>query len=1220
MNIIRKKTGLIYLSICIALTVLIFLSCAIPQSINLQSRDKVAQAATVGAGTASVLNLNEKGEAQDYFSNVITGGQNEYIYIGGNISSTTANTPGYLNSGANAHTGAIKWRVLSVTDTKYNSAGGTWLLWADYMLGSGFYNPHYKNPYYAFWGNSMIRAKLNGGNYLSTVSSISSIPNLNQTVNPENSWVYNLFNIDERASFVRATDYETWNYLDLGLGTSTRECKILTNDARMVGANYYSSAFLTRVNDRGANVSVVDNTSVKEVYSGDYLFFIDFDDINNVSFGFGDSGVTYAKKVDSTWVSSQLSGYYGDGDITVSYLKEQTDIARDYWLRPAGIWGGTQKHSATVGVNTLNGCGTLPYTDDENGNIGVRPAFNFSPANVLYATASDTTSISDTFAPVSVINGGKPAYKLYLKNSGYKNYSVGTYADADMPKLTTGGSNVSVKMTGQSGSAVFLLADSSGNGEVKYQATANFNNGVATATLPSGVKASDYTVTVLFLDGNARGGEYAETVTASYTGLTVPEDESAAATQYYSGGNYEFKLSHVDDDLLDISLTYLGLNGVTDLPTSATATVSNGIYMLTAKEVGKYTVKIKPKSGRYWVNGTTAEKEYVFYIKYKVAELEVTGGSANAVKPYNGSEQSFALSNYDSDKMNVNTNAVDDLTFDGTASPPVFKATKAKKYDVDVELKDTTLMEWSGGGVLKKTVSVEIAKKKVKKPALSDPSATSKDYISQSSAVTFALTNYTGGSDVTITAPLSPLGASVDGANLKMLNAGTYSYRVELTDKDNTEWDDTAGGSLGYDITVTVNKKKIDKPEVSGDTSKEYTGSDVSFPLLKYTAGGDVTITAPTSPASASVDGTNLKASAVGIYNFTVSLTDTANTEWSNNGGTAPYTLTVSIGSGQIAKPSLDNAVLKLTDSKTYAQTGVTFTVYHTSSAVTITAPVTDPVGTASISGNTITVAQAGTYAFTVALTDSTNTEWVGGGKDSYTLTVTVDRMEISAPTFAPGADKKTYNGNIQTFPLTVDAAIEIRDSQQNVVTSFEAKDADTYNYTLHLKDTKNTQWQGANGDVSPKNISITIEKKTVNITSFTCSVSGNTPSWEKGESGVTFTVVEDSLTGDSVKLSLYIERGGNKSYDFAGVDESVAKTVTVTMPDYLTQGSYILGIELAAESPSNSNVNYVLTTLQSQIRKTFVVKGQGLILTEENMPWVYKYTDENQIENIVPI
>ena len=48
-----------------------------------------------------------------------------------------------------------------------------------------------------------------------------------------------------------------------------------------------------------------------------------------------------------------------------------------------------------------------------------------------------------------------------------------------------------------------------------------------------------------------------------------------------------------------------------------------------------------------------------------------------------------------------------------------------------------------------------------------------------------------------------------------MLNAGTYSYRVELTDKDNTEWDDTAGGSLGYDITVTVNKKKIDKQVIN---------------------------------------------------------------------------------------------------------------------------------------------------------------------------------------------------------------------------------------------------------------------------------------------------------------------------------------------------------------------------------------------------------------------
>ncbi|MDE5548952.1 MAG: hypothetical protein K2J13_01730, partial [Clostridia bacterium] len=130
-----------------------------------------------------------------------------------------------------------------------------------------------------------------------------------------------------------------------------------------------------------------------------------------------------------------------------------------------------------------------------------------------------------------------------------------------------------------------------------------------------------------------------------------------------------------------------------------------------------------------------------------------------------------------------------------------------------------------------------------------------------------------------------------------------------------------------------------------------------------------------------------------------------------------------------------------------------------------------------------------------------------------------------------------------------------------------------------------------------------------------------STLSWAIGESNVTFTIEEDSLSGDNVKLKLYREQSGVKAYDLTSVDESVAKTVTVTIPNYLPQGSYVIGVELADESLYPDNGNYTLsTTNTSQYRKTFVVKGQGLALTEDNMPWVYKYTDKDGMENKVDV
>ncbi|MDE5991210.1 MAG: hypothetical protein K2H36_06490, partial [Clostridia bacterium] len=300
---------IIILSLCLAM--------ALP-CVSAVAPSEVAYAA-VAPGTASVLNLTEKGVSQDNFSNIITGGQNEYIYFGSNVTSKTENEPGYNNT---LHTGAIKWRVLSGNDTKYSN--GNILLWADYQLGSGQYNLYYNNPNFAYYGTSMIRAKLNGGTYLNTVSNTTAVPSLNQTVAVTNSWLHKLFGENERANIIAANSMESkcWGFISNTYATT---------GIVGTGSGQYNSTNIGNANTAGS-YAIVNGTSVIEtIPAGDSLFLLDYYDINNADYGFSDNGTTYANKINSSWTPSSAGypGYYDNGNngsITGDYLKFSGDI------------------------------------------------------------------------------------------------------------------------------------------------------------------------------------------------------------------------------------------------------------------------------------------------------------------------------------------------------------------------------------------------------------------------------------------------------------------------------------------------------------------------------------------------------------------------------------------------------------------------------------------------------------------------------------------------------------------------------------------------------------------------------------------------------------------------------------------------------------------------------------------------------------------------------
>ena len=234
-------------------------------------------------------------------------------------------------------------------------------------------------------------------------------------------------------------------------------------------------------------------------------------------------------------------------------------------------------------------------------------------------------------------------------------------------------------MAGKSGKAIILIADKSGNGDVKYQAVADFNNGVATATLPSGVKAENNSITVLFAD-DVRGGNYAETVTGSYTNVILESPTKVTAT--YTGN--KLTIADIDDaqkpwydsTLLDITYPTGYENGMTD--------------------VGTYTFKAEIKSA-YRTNtifGGTPDKskgenEYTRCFEYEIKQKLVDfptfldGDS----KHYNDGNNVLFTLVYDSAGIEIKYKGAV-LTEDQIVESAV------DKYTLEVSLKDSNNYAW----------------------------------------------------------------------------------------------------------------------------------------------------------------------------------------------------------------------------------------------------------------------------------------------------------------------------------------------------------------------------------------------------------------------------------------------------------------------------------------------------------------------------------------------
>ncbi|MBD5100790.1 MAG: hypothetical protein HDT29_05975 [Clostridiales bacterium] len=684
----------------VALSILIIVCMIMASAMTIFVPNKNVESSTLTYGAPSVLNLNAKGGEQDYFSNVIESGQKQSIYLGS-------------DSGQ-----ALKWRILSVDDYKYNSKNNdstatasekSWLVWADSSITTLAYNKNYyvNNVYsqtYAYWSSSYIRAKLNGGYYLAAVTSENAVAALNQQIKLDDAsetdkpYLETWFNTNERGAILQATAYTTSDFAYSDNYNPQFQTTGITTSGN--AASKYNTSIVSTMNGhvyaKNNDEKISSNSnSVTETTVGDYLFLIDYYDLNNTAYGMGDSGVTYAQQVVnnastlSSWTNTTTtqtgsSGYpsYYEG---TSYRSTGYIIGNDlfsgaattYLLRPAGRNRSTSNSYAMV----VSSPGYVGFNFVNNA-YGVRPAFNFSPtnANIIYATAADLSSNGANFISVTTAADSTPAYKLYMKSSDYVNYNQ---SSSGRPSISVTNNSVSVTKSGQSGSAIILLADKSGNGAVSYQATATFNNGVATANL-NGVNASDYSITVLFTDGAARGGYCAESITGSYTvngalsvaDISVDYNGSAQTLETLKTSLDWYNSVYADSSIVKVEYL-VGTQSVT--PTNA----------------GNYTIRLTLlKPNEYAWGDTTGDSDTVRTIDFEIKQIVLTYPSISSnSKPYNGgNDVRFQLNNFDPNIMDLNWEDnyySSGVSINKTTLPYSVSAQSAGTYELVASIKST---------------------------------------------------------------------------------------------------------------------------------------------------------------------------------------------------------------------------------------------------------------------------------------------------------------------------------------------------------------------------------------------------------------------------------------------------------------------------------------------------------------------------------------------------
>ncbi|MEE1085374.1 MAG: hypothetical protein UH850_16770 [Paludibacteraceae bacterium] len=392
------------------------------------------------------------------------------------------------------------------------------------------------------------------------------------------------------------------------------------------------------------------------------------------------------------------------------------------------------------------------------------------------------------------------------------------------------------------------------------------------------------------------------------------------------------------------------------------------IFGNTHTNAGKYEVTVSLNNPLLceWEDGSTDSKTYNFTINKSRVEIP----SADTSKfVFNGQQQTYGIAESEY------------YTADG------INKTNAGDYEVTVSLNDSVNYEWTDSTVADKKFNFAISKAMVE-----IPSADTTKFTYNGAILVYAITpniNY----EVTGNA---------------QANAGSHIVTVSLSD-NNHVWAD--GTTEAKTFNFEISKSPVELPVAVKDTFY-YDGKVKFFEVAennRYT-----------------VDITNEMASAVGIYERTVSINDTENYMWTDNTSEPKKVIFV-----------IEEGKVKIPERKDFTYTGATISFVPENEGYTV---------------ENREAINAGEY--NVKLTLNPSYVWEDGSKDTINLSVKILPILVDKP--AVISNEVTYDSTIYTIKVPENPAYTISGRAIGI-------EPGTYTTTVSLK--PNYAWSDSTTD-----------------------------------------------------------------------------------------------------------------------------------------------------------
>lgn len=224
------------------------------------------------------------------------------------------------------------------------------------------------------------------------------------------------------------------------------------------------------------------------------------------------------------------------------------------------------------------------------------------------------------------------------------------------------------------------------------------------------------------------------------------------------------------------------------------------------------------------------------------------------------------------------------------------------------------------------------------------------------------------------------MGFATDSADRTQTDAGTYTIKVELTDKVNTTWSD--GSTADKEYTFTIKKAELELPELTSN-SFEWTGTAPS-----------VTLKPVTDSDKYALEASSVTATDKGSYYAKVTINESAraNYKWAGMAEDVvtvelPYTITAM----KITPPTAADK------SYTFNETELTFEFSGFDDEH------------CQVVNKSNKQTNAGNYTVTVALKDKDNTTWSDGTTVDKTYSFVIEKADQAAPTGLTTVDETIY-------------------------------------------------------------------------------------------------------------------------------------------------------------------------------------------------------------------